>query len=385
MKNNGALLINEKCIVKTYPKKWWELYFQHEKVTDLRRKTGWSKYKISDYLNVSEERVKHWIYDGTEPMPVKVIRSLKSKGLLPFSEENRHFQLIMDCFSFVYGDGTLTENRVMFSGRVEDLEEIKRRLSEVGFCGKIRTIKTENYIILGGRILNGTTNDLIINSAPLAKLLACMGAPVGDKTIKPIHIPPWLKKSDLTIKKRFLGVLYGCEGKTPKFAKGGMILGIKFSKNIEYKREHEKFMKDIKSMFSEFGIRTSNLVWDKKVNNRKDGVKTQACHFTIGDFLSILKFLNGIEILCCRSRTTKTNDFAILFSEKFNEFNERHEKYEQSIGLSKNLNTRQISRRLGISYKTVEYWIKGGKPVLYDKRKEINKEIAELRSKFPAA
>lgn len=385
MESKNTLFIDETCIVNTYPKKWQELYFQYEKVKKLREETGWSKYKISDYLEIDIGRIKHWIYDGTEPMPVKVIRTLKNNGLLPFSEKNKHFQLMLDCLSFIFGDGTLSNKKIIFSGRIEDLKEMKRKLAEIGFEGKIITKKMENYRILGERILNGTSNDLIINSVSLAKLLICMGTPIGDKTIKPISIPEWLKKGNQINRKRFLGVLYGCEGKTPKFTKGGMILGVKFSKNVKYKNEHEKFMGDIKEMFSEIGIRTSNFVWDKKINKRKDGIKTQACHFTIGDFLSMLRFLNSIEILYCKSKAMKTSEFKMMFLGKFDEFAKRHEKYEQCIDLSSHLNTRQISLKTGISYKTVEYWIRGGKPVLYDKKNEIKEEIIKLRSKFPTA
>lgn len=58
MKNENILYIDENDIVNTYSKKWRELYFQHKKVKKLREETGWSKYRISDFLKIDLGRVK---------------------------------------------------------------------------------------------------------------------------------------------------------------------------------------------------------------------------------------------------------------------------------------------------------------------------------------
>jgi intein/homing endonuclease len=358
--------IKDIDIINTYPEKWIERTFQYKDVISIRERTGWSKYKIEKETEIDIGRIKHWIYDKTEPIPIKTVRELEKRNLLPFDENNGKFGIILDCFAFIFSDGNLNYNTVRFTGQREDLELMGRRIKNLGFEGKIVTKKLSNYHILGERTLNGTTHDLIINSSSLARLLISLGAPVGDKTKNPVYFPEWLKKSNKNVKRRFISVLYGCEGKIPKSYKGRLLLGIKMSKNIKYKNEHENFMNDIKNMISEFGIKTSNLVWEGKINYRKDGIKTQACNFTIGDYVNILKFLNEFDILYSKTKRDNANKLRKYVEERLRRLTENHKKYDKFSSMKDTHNLTEIANELMINRETVRYWY-SGKPALYEK------------------
>ena len=138
------------------------------------------------------------------------------------------------------------------------------------------------------------------------------------------------------------------------------------SKNVKYKEEHERFMVDLKNMILEFGIKTSNLVWEGKINHRKDGIRTQACNFTIGDYVNMLKFLNEFDILHSKTKRDNATKLRKHVEEKLRRLTKNHRNYEKFKTMKDNYSLTEISNELKMNRETVRYWY-SGKPALYEK------------------
>lgn len=364
-------------IITTYSKEQQERCREYFEVIKVRNNTGFCTKRIAQITGVDKGRVKHWIYDKVRPVPVKIIGELEKKRLLPFSKDNPYFEIILDCFSFVFGDGHLDNNLIDFSSRYKkDLLILEKKLKLLGFNGRICKRILIDYIMYDGKILNGKSYSLRVGSSSFARLLIALGAPKGNKTNIPMNLPEWLLESSIKIKSRFLGVLYGNEGTTPTLiGRYNSIsrLRLKFVKNIKLKDDHEKFLNQLSELFKELGISISKINWEKKLIKRKDGNITQPAYVDIdNNFVNFLKFYNTIPILYNSSKSRELRKVADTITNKIRNYIENCKNYHEMLKLIRSgTNLNQISLKLGVNYKTLQYWKNGGKPLIYKQRDSL--------------
>jgi len=374
MKNK--ILVTEKDIIKTYSKQQQQLAFQYLKVIKFRKKFGWSKYKIAEYTNIPIGRIKHWIYEGVKPVPIKIVEELKSKGLVPFSTNNKNFDVIVEILAFIFGDGHLSENFILFSNkRKRNLIELKKKLKRLKFYGKFSKKVNKNHIMPSGRKLSGTSYDFRVCSSALTRMIISLGGPAGDKTINPVYLPKWLIMSSNEITSKFLGVFYANEGGTPTLCNNTICgLRIKASKNIELRKEHEYFLNQIRYIFKRLNIQTSGIKWENAFNKRKNGDITQPAYFNINNaFENFLIFSSRVPISYNYEKKKKIDSVKKQVICRVLRYLKNCEKYDKAKDLSDSgVNLNRISKELGLNYKTAQYWFKNGKPMLYNKRHSLS-------------
>jgi len=215
----------------------------------------------------------------------KLIRELKSKGLLPLKTTSRKLPILAKLLGFLTGDGWLgcyySKKRKMdiwsmrVIGKPENLEEIRKDLAELGY--KINFIKTSNYkselteIDGGKRKIVGQSTQLTINSQSLSVLLYALGLPKGNKSRVKISVPNWIKASPLWIKRLYLAGLFGAELTKPTQRKGEPNSFIEpcFSQNKinSLELENMNFLFEIVNLLAEFGVCVNKIYKQKGVRN----------------------------------------------------------------------------------------------------------------------
>ena len=218
----------------------------------------------------------------------KILRELKERNLLPLSNLNEKILILARILGFLFGDGTVKllhrgDVGLEFYGNLANLKEIRKDLQKLKYNSYIRknekifSIITDYY---GKQKLikrKHSNYRLVNNSKSLWLLLVTLGAPIGNKTIKNVEIPKWIKESDVEIKKEFLASLLGTEIDKPRIDKrsGKNFSTPRFSINkLENLLDNGiKFIRDLASLLNEFGIKTlkPRLI---PYTTRKDGKKT---------------------------------------------------------------------------------------------------------------
>lgn len=175
--------------------------------------------------------------------------------------------------SFLTFDGHLRKDLKMFeftSGNRFLLYEPKKLIeNEFGIRGVFRKITKHNY---------GTSYSYRISNRPFSRILYLFGTPVGNKVLVPFSVPPWISNNK-DFSKVYLQTAFDCEGSAWK---EGRSIKIRFrihkAKNLI--KNGIRFLEEIKSMLSNFDIKTSKI-WMGHGNYRKDGIETKYLCFNI--------------------------------------------------------------------------------------------------------
>ncbi len=207
----------------------------------------------------------------------QIINFLEEKGLLPLTWNNQKIGIIARLLGYAFGDGHLgsMSGRYTLSlyGRREDLELVKKDLDSLGISSRLynraRTyrIKTSTGEYRG----ESASGELRISSRSFAILMKKLGMPDGNKAETDYHVPEWIKKAPLWIKRNFLAGLFGADGSKP-IIKGKTPLPINLtqSKRTDKQRSLERFMEEVADLLKEFGVK--NIVIYEIESARKDTV-----------------------------------------------------------------------------------------------------------------
>jgi tRNA-splicing ligase RtcB len=216
-------------------------------------------------------------------------RELRKRGLLPLTSKSEKLALILKLLGYLTGNGNLEEDKVSFYGSVEGLKLLKRDIEKLGFtpCGiYTRTRK----ISLNGNIFETTENWIYVSSKSLSRFFEKLGAPKGNKTEKTFGVPEWIFKLPKWLKRLYLASLFGAQMSNVDTPNGKTFSNLTFSvsKKTHFSESGLKFVKDLKRLLEEFGIRTS------EVESFKDGNSVRfRIHITSEG--EILKFLERIN------------------------------------------------------------------------------------------
>jgi len=350
-------------------------------------KTVSNKSEIARIINQANRTVQSWIKNEQIPIAVRAINELKENNLLPLVENNNSdaFNLFVEIFAFIYGDGSLKKDLFGFDlfGQKQDLSLMKREFEErFDFKTKIIANKTvgeitkENKGIIFTRPVVGSVYRLRVYSSQFAKLLYLAGAPKGDKVAQPTSVPSWLMNSSKETKRRFLSVLFGNELQCPQLRAKNAFTSPQFGLHkIESKQSELKiFLEQIKQLLNEFGISTSPISFEKCKTIRKDGNHSMKLYFHIDSHSpNILHLFKEIPFKYAEEKQKRFEKAVQQFLKNSEHLKHEWKLYEKVLEMHSNgLGRRTIFKKLELPKKyfyKINAWIHyGNKPLYYEER-----------------
>lgn len=203
-----------------------------------------------------------------------VISELKKRNLLPLCDDNPSLPYLLKLMAFIMGDGHLIYTKKThtagFTGKKDDLEEIRDDIMKIGFkpskvyirrkLSRIRTkynsyeFFTDNY-------------SFKVGSRSFIALLIAMGTPHGNKAKQDYGLPRWLFRLPLWMKRLFLASFFGAKLSSPKTITGH---GYNFyspiltqQKKTSHARSGIRLLQQISRILSEFGIDINKISTDQ--------------------------------------------------------------------------------------------------------------------------
>jgi len=231
-----------------------------------------------------------------------ILTQLKNKGLYPLKLQKA--KICSRIIGHLFSDGCLSlkTKQLFFSGKEEDLREIKEDINNLGYyaLGNIRHSKWKN----------GECWSFGAYKLELLSLFYSLGAPVGKKTDNIMKIPSWIMNGENSIKAEFLAAFLGGDGYAPKF-QGRTIkpIAVGISKREDLKENLIEYLKQFQQLFSDLGIKTKyRLIPDYK-SIRKDKTKTVEGRIWITNSMeNIYKFLTNISYRYCAYKKRISKD-----------------------------------------------------------------------------
>jgi len=211
----------------------------------------------------------------------QIVHHAKKRGLLPLRYDSWQLPYLLRIMGYCFGDGSICftgkRNRgiVCFYGPKEDLKKIKEDMKRIGFEAGLYSRPRHHKIKTAYDLVefDVVENWLKVGSSCFAVLLAALGVPVGNKCRNPYRVPPWLFKAPLWHKRLFLAGLFGAEMSSPKTMTG---LGYNFycpvlsmNKTLAHVENGKKFLRDIWTLLSEFGVIVHTISERKEFTNKK--------------------------------------------------------------------------------------------------------------------
>jgi intein/homing endonuclease len=293
------------------------------------------------------------------------IKELHSKELLPLTVNNYKTEIIARLLGHLFSDGHCGKyNLEFYSGDKEDAGAIANDIRLLGFEPS-RISEKHTKIKKDDKTVNYRTFTLTKGGA-LHSLLVAAGAPLGKKTDIPVGIPKWLFKSNLSVKREFLGALLGGDGPKPrvrirKDRKSGSKLHLDdmiFHKVSRMKNNIVKFSNDLKCLFNELGIITKYISIEEDYT-RKDGSVMLKCKIHFGKSCSNVKsLLTKIGYRYCIQKEKEANYIGEWLRLRDHFVKERvHLKNKVKKLYNDGVTPKKISSILSLKYRVVQGWI----------------------------
>lgn len=205
-------------------------------------------------------------------------RRLIQRNILPLTPT----PLLANLCGHLIGDGSLkltnkNQGSIRFYGTEEKLNQIAKDYTSL-FGKKVSLTKRVRKNDPGVKIMFSDTN--------IARILAHIGIPAGDKVLSAFQVPSWIINGEKEIKRSFLQALcddeLGCIYKDKIKPNTWYGLRFKMSKKKEIIIQHAFFLEQLRTLFGEFGINTSKIkVMPNQSYARKDGNISYPAYFKI--------------------------------------------------------------------------------------------------------
>src|SRR3989338_2777125 len=208
------------------------------------------------------------------------LRFLKKQNLLPLTEDNPKFPLLVKIAGFIQGDGSLHFLKkhgatVGFYGEKEDLKEIKKDLKEIGFSSVLYSRTRVHKIKTMYDTFSFVREETSLNcpSRSFAGLLAALGCTTGNKAKKIYGLPSWLQTCPKWMKRLYLAALFGAELSSPDTVTDapynfyGPVLSM--NKRIAAMEGGRIFLEEVKQLLKEFGIESTLINEREELINEK--------------------------------------------------------------------------------------------------------------------
>lgn len=197
----------------------------------------------------------------------QILNQLKSRNLLPLSYNSSFLPSILRIIGYIFGDGSISFSKnaqIQFYGDPEDLREIQKDISKLGFKpSRIYSRKRDHSITTFYRTYEFSRTEYVIKngSASLASLLIALGTPYGLKAHQAYRIPKWIFNCPLWQKRLFLASFFGAELSAPSTLNKYNFYAptLNMNKSERLKENAKLFLKDIVKLLKEFNIQTSQI------------------------------------------------------------------------------------------------------------------------------
>jgi DNA-directed RNA polymerase beta subunit len=262
-----------------------------------------------------------------------------------------------------------------YVGENKDVYQIANDISELGF-GRV-SINQENNTFedkKNNRICNNTVWKVSKGGA-FAYLLYLLGGFAGKKTQMKRSVPEWLVNSELSIKREFLSGFQGGNGSrlSYQYNTGTYKCHIGLTSQTtynEYLEETEKYMTQIVTMFSEFGI-------NSKVYNTPSIIEGRTCVNIIFEQTceNLVKYADTIYYAYCEEK--RRASAPTIEHLKIKDFcqRERQQKYDYIIENYSSLSIETLITKTNITENQIR------KVVEKNKKENTHKEIYETYMK----
>jgi len=307
---SGSAIANYQDILNTYDSFQKNLAYKYLKARKLR-KEGHKLVDISKFLNIPKQTIYNWSISKGNPYSLNCVKSLIEYGLLPLiSKNDKKFEFIVKLFAYILTYGNLSQKigNIRIAGELEDLKLLNDEINGIFPTVRLHMESKNSKGILENREIRGISHCLHINSVALGRLQYVLGAPQGDKVKQVLALPKWVFSLEDNLKKVFLGVLWSTEGSKPLRTKkdkntGGYNLYFTMAKDIRLISRHIKFLNQIRSLFEQIGIETTEVKLGTTKTKRKDGIISQNCYFYIrSNYKNFIKFYEQIPIFARKKK-----------------------------------------------------------------------------------
>jgi len=180
--------------------------------------------KPSDEIILKEEKVRELLLKLGKGFTGnglnQIISHLKKRKLLPLRYDSPQLPYILKVMGYIFGDGNVHfvkkrgKGVTSFYGKSEDLAEIKKDISFIGYnCSRVYRRKRHHKIntFYGQYEFSNEEASCKVMSSSFAILLVSLGAPLGRKTEQNYRLPSWIFKAPLWQKRLFLAAFFGAE------------------------------------------------------------------------------------------------------------------------------------------------------------------------------
>ena len=275
------ILVNEQDIINTYSKDEQfscEKYFEYKKLIIKNPKYGYKK--CAKLLSVPQGRTRWWHTKGKKkaiPLALKAVQKLKEAKLIPFTENHKDAKIIFNMLGILFGDGGVDcrLNTVAFiSSDIRDID-----LWQSDFEKVFAFAKDKIQIVEGGEY--GHSYNIRCWDRAVIRFFVALGAPVGDKVVKPYNLPKTIFYICEDLKMSFVDGYLAAEGSVPEWRLplnrnsyfANFSLGI--SKITSLEKEHLEFLCDVAKLFNIVGLKTGKINKNPSAGRvRKDGHQT---------------------------------------------------------------------------------------------------------------
>jgi len=206
----------------------------------------------SGEIIIDEEKVRNSFPEIKKNLTFKqveqIIFHLKKRKLLPLKYNSPSLPYLLKIMGYIWGDEKIffeEKGTVKFYGKPEDLREIRRDISYLGY------ISSRIYYQKDKPAKEAFCK---VNSKSFIILLNSLEVPFEEKTKS---LPEWLLNAPLWQKRLFLSALFGAKLSLPKVYPYCPVISL--NKKKEFAENGIKFLKDISFLLSEFGVRTQKI------------------------------------------------------------------------------------------------------------------------------
>jgi tRNA-splicing ligase RtcB len=246
----------------------------------------------------------------------QVIAFLKSRELLPLHYDSPAVPLLCGLLGFVLGDGTVRfsgrtgKGVAMFYARPADLEQIQIDVRKLGFTPsqiyrreRIHKISRPGYT----REFRHTETVVHVVGSAFAMLLACLGAPIGNKARQDFDAPDWLERGPAWYRRLFLAAYFGAEMSAPKTVPGhGSVFAapaVTLSKREPFGDSGQRFLEAISRWLADVGVETQALNRRSVVVNAAGDSATRFSLLIKSDTENLIRLWSRVGFLHNRSRS----------------------------------------------------------------------------------
>ena len=228
----------------------------------------------SDEVLVDEARLReHLRAQGKSATATRqIVAQLRQRNLLPLRADAPQTPHILKLMGYLTGDGTMRyvggsgKGVAVFYGKPDDLERIRADITRLGFTPSPVRMRCRQHTIqtpYRAYTFEARESSFSVSSSAFVALLACLGAPLGNKATQPYRVPEWLMRAPLWQQRLYLAALFGAElsapSTLPRSPATFQTPVLSVSKREPLADSGWAYLSDIQAMLARFGVRARLL------------------------------------------------------------------------------------------------------------------------------